>query len=887
MNWLKRLFSRRRLYGDLSVEIQSHLDEKIEELVAAGMSRDEAAAAARREFGNVTLAEENSREVWRWPSFENFLIDIRYGLRQLRKNPGFTFIAILTLALGIGANTAIFSMANAFLFRPLPVKDAERLTVVAVQNGRNAEPDQLSYLDFLDYKRQNDVFSDMTIYGMDLAGLGSQGHADRIIISYVPSNFFSMLGLRPALGRFPEPSEGDAPGTGSVVVLGYNFWRNRFGADPSIIGRTVQLDGRAVTVIGVMEKEFTGPYSIVDMDAYAPVGMYGISTNSKSFFTDRSYDAARTLATLKPGVTPLQAQSNLNVIAQRLAQQYPQTDQGQTARIIPERLARPEPSVSTSITLVATVFMLLVGLVLLVACVNVANLLLAKAATREREIAIRAALGAGRARLVRQLLTESVLLAIAGGACGAGMGMWVCRYADRLRPVGDFPVRFGFTFDWRVFAYVAAVALAAGILAGLVPALRVPSINVNNVLRESGRGMIGDTAHHWLRNGLVAAQIAGSLIVLVAAGLFARSLFRAQSIDLGFDPNNLLNVGINPGLQGYDQPRAEALLRELLRRARSIPGVASASYAFSVPLSYYSQGGLVYAEGLAPMEKSRVPGAGRNSISPEYFKTMGMKLLEGRDFTDADTATSEPVAIVNQVMAKSLWPDEDPIGRRFSYKSASGPFVTVVGVVKNSKNDGIINPPTRYFYLPETQEYYAIHVLQLRTTVPPQSLIPQIEAQVRDLDPNLPLFDVMPMEKSLDGANGYFLFRMGAAFAGTLGGLGLLLAVVGVFGVVSYTASRRTHEIGVRMALGARPASIFGLVLRQALVLVGTGVLIGLLAALGITHLLSSLLVGVSSYDPLTFLTVSALLVAVALLACYLPAHRASHVDPNTALRYE
>ena len=818
---------------------------------------------------------------------ESLWQDIRFGLRVLAKSPAFTAIAVLTLALGIGANTAVFSMANAFLFRPMPVKDADRLVVVALQNDQGGEPGQLSYLDYCDYKQQNNVFTDMTQFTLNLAGLGFQGRADRIIISYVPSNFFSMLGLHPSLGRFPEAGEGDAPGSGSVIVLGYSYWQNRFAADPSVIGRNVSLDGRAVTVIGVMEKEFTGPYSIVDMDAYAPVGMYGMASNSKSYFTARGDRDARVLATLRPGVTPQNAQASLAVIARRLAQQYPQTNQGLTARVVSERLARPEPAVADSIVLVTAVFLVLVGLVLLVACVNVANLLLAKALARQKEIAVRAAMGAGRLRLLRQLLTESVLLAAGGAAAGALMGMWVCRTMDRLRPVGDFPVRLGFTFDWRVFCYVAAVAVGAGILAGLVPALRVPRANLIATLREGGRGAVGDAGHHWLRNGLVMAQVAGSLIVLVAAGLFARSLSRVESIDLGFDPHNLLNVGLNPALQGYDQDRAEALLRDLLRRAGALPGVRSASYAFTVPMSYYSTGEMIYAEGQAPVENSRVPGAGVNAVSPEYFETMRMKILEGRAFTDADTRTSEPVAVVNETMAKRLWPGEDPIGRRFSYKSSSGPFVTVVGLVKNAKTGGITDSPGNYFYLPASQRYMAIHVLQMRTNVPPETLIPAIEAQARELDPNLPLFDMMTMEKSLNGANGYFLFRTGAVLAGVLGGLGLLLAVVGVYGVVSYTASRRTHEIGVRMALGATPSGIFVLVLRQAAVLVGAGVAIGLLAALGLSRLLSSLLVGVSSYDPVTFTGVSAFLVGVALLACYLPARRATRVDPSLALRHE
>ncbi|HUL17055.1 MAG TPA: ABC transporter permease [Terriglobales bacterium] len=818
---------------------------------------------------------------------ESLWQDIRYGLRLLTKSPAFTAIAIVTLALGIGANTAIFSMANAFMFRPLPVKDADRLTVVAVQNGRDSDPEQLSYLDFLDYKQQNNVFTDMTEYTLNLSGLGAQGHADRIIMCYVPSNFFSMLGLHPAIGRFVEPGEGDARGSAPVVVLGYSYWQNRFGGEPSVIGKTVRLDGQAVTVIGVMEKKFTGPYSIVDMDAYAPIGMYGVGAHSNSFFTERADHNARVLATLKPGLTPRQAEAALDVISQRLAQEYPQSDQGFTARVVPEHLARPEPSVANSIGLVATVFLLLVGLVLLVACVNVANLLLAKAAAREKEIAIRAAMGAGRMRLIRQLLTESTLLALAGGAMGAIVGLWACHSMDKLRPVGDFPVRFGFTLDWRVFFYVAGVALTAGIMAGLVPALRVPRTNLVGTLREGGRGMIGDSGHHWLRNGLVTVQVAGSIIVLVAAGLFARSLLRAEAVDLGYDPRNLLNVGINPSLQGYDQDRAEPLLRELLRRAKSLPGVESASFAYTVPMSYYGEGRQIYVEGAVQQEKSRIPGAGINAVSPDYFKTMRMKILEGRAFTDADTKNSEGVAIINETMAKHLWPNQDPLGRRFSYTSASGPYVTIVGLVRNVKNDSITEPPGNFFYLPDTQFYKSVHVLQLRTAVAPESLIPVVEAQVRELDPSLPLFDVMSMERSLSGANGYFLFRMGATFAGVLGGLGLLLAVVGVYGVVSFTASRRTHEIGVRMALGAKPVSIFGLVLRQAIILVGAGVGIGLFGALGVSRLLSSLLVGVNSYDPLTYFGVSALLVTVAMIACYLPAFRATRVDPSVALRYE
>jgi predicted permease len=816
--------------------------------------------------------------------------DIRYGLRMLWKSPGFTAVAILTLALGIGANTAIFSIANVFLFRPLPVKDADRLVAIGVQPGGSTEPNQVSYADFLDYQKQSTVFTGMTAYVLDLVGLGTNGHAERIIVGEVPSNFFSMLGLQPAVGRLVSPGEGDQPGSAYVVVLGYSYWQKRFGGDPKVVGSTVSWDGHAATVIGIVEKKFHGPYAVVDIDAYAPIGMHGTGTgtNSTSFFTDRGATELHVLATLKPGITLQQAEVALNVIGQRLAHDYPQNDQGQVVRVVPERIARPEVSEASSLPLVGGVFLGMVGLVLMVACMNVANLLFARGVSRQKEIAIRASMGAARMRLIRQMLAESIMLALAGGVGGAILGTWVCNALEGVRPLGDFPVRFGFTFDWRVFSYVAAIAAAAGILAGLAPALRVSRANLNDTLREGGRGLIGDGGRrHILRNSLVIAQVAGSLIVLVAAGLFTRSLGQAQSVNFGFDPHNLLNVGLNPELQGYDQPRSEAFLRELLRRAKALPGVESASIAFNVPLSYYGHGADIRAEGRVPDPSNRLPDAGYNVVDPNYFATMRTPVVAGRAFTEADTSSSQLVAIVNQAMARRIWPNQDPLGRRFSYKGEKGPLVTVVGVAGNARLNDLLNDARSFFFVPQTQEYNAIHVLQLRTSVPPESLIPAIEAQISEIDPNMPTFDVMSMERALGGANGFFLYKMGAAFAGVLGALSLVLAVVGVYGVVSYNAVQRTHEMGIRMALGAKPVSVFGLVLRQAAVLVGGGIGIGVLAALAMTRILGSLLVNVSSHDPLTFAAVACLLLVAAFIACYIPAHRAMGLDPLEALRYE
>jgi len=819
------------------------------------------------------------------PWLDSMLQDIRYAVRTLRRDAAFTTVALLILALGIGANTAVFSLGNVFLFRPLPVKDAGRLTVVAVQSKADSDPDQISYPDYLDYQSHSSaIFSGMTGYYIDIVGLGYRGHADRLIIGYVPSNFFAMLGIRPALGRLIALGEGDAPKTGPVVVLGHSYWEKRFGGDPDVIGRTVSLNGTAVTVIGVVPKEFLGPYNLLEMDGYAPIGMLAFGSNP-NVLSAREDHELRVLATLRPGVSVPQAEAALNVVGHRLAQEYPHAVQGQRVRLYPEPNARPEPAASDSKPLVATVFLVMVGLVLVVACLNVANLMLARAAAREKEISIRAALGAGRRRLLRQLLTESMLLAAGGAVGGAILGNWMGHLLNNLRPLGDFPLRLAFAFDWRVFTYVAGVSILAGVLAGLAPALRVSRADLNLALREGGRGLIGESGRHWLRNGLVIAQVAGSLILLVAAGLFTRSLTRAESIELGFEPHNVLNVSLDPGLQGYTQPRAEALCRELLRAAQTLPGVRSASLAFSIPLGYYNNGAPVYPEGQAPPPSQHALGAGLNAVSPEYFTTLRMRILEGRAFTDADSSTSEPVAIVNQAMAERVWPHRDAVGQRFSYKAASGPFVTVVGLVHDAKITSLLDAPGMYFYVPQTQDYRSIHVLQVRTAVPPETLAPAVEGLVRQLDPNLPVYDVMSMEKALEGGNGFLIFKLGAAFAGALGGLGLLLAVVGVYGVVSYSASRRRHEIGIRMALGAQRASIFRLVIGQAVLLLGIGIAAGVAAALGVNRLLVSLLVGVSAYDPITFVGVSAMLMAVALLACYIPAHRAARVEPMAALR--
>ncbi len=918
-DWRQEIARRLRPLGlaptrelEIVEELGQHLEDRYQELRTRGAGEEESRRAALEDLCGEDLLARSLRPLEHKCDPEpvvpgggggrglltSLYQDIRFALRMFRKNPGFTAVAIITLAIGIGANTAIFSLGNVFLFRPLPVRDADRLTVVAVQYHADAEPSQLSYPDFKDYRAQADVFTDMTFYSLTMSGLGYMGHADRIVMAYVPSNFFAMLGIRPALGRLIVPGEGDEPKTGPVVVLGHSYWMRRFGGDPGVIGRGVTLDGKSLMVIGVVPEEFRGPYGILELEAYAPIGMYGAGTGDSGLYTDRRDTELRVLATLKPGVTVKQAEASLNVIARRLASEYPEADYGQIARVIPERLARPEPGVAAYMPLVTAVFFVMVGLVLLVACFNVANLLLARAGAREREIAVRSALGAGRACLIRQLLTENILLAAAGAAGGALAGNWAIRGLERLRPLGDFALRLAFEFDWRVFSYVTAIALGAGIVSGLAPALRISATNLTDSLREAGRGTVGG-GRHLLRNAFVVAQVAGSLIVLVAACLFIRSLTNARSIDLGFNPRNTLNVSLNPKLQGYDKPRAEAFFRELLSRAKSLPGVEAASFSFSVPLGYYGDGTTVFAEGQPRQSNGkRDLSAGYNCVTPDYFSTMRMKILSGRSFLEADTNASRRVAVVNEAMAERLWPRQDPLGRRFSYEGAEGPFksanpdpsgtlVTVVGVVRNARLQSLLDPPGCFFYVPLSQNYKSVQVLQLRTAVPPESLITPVETLVRGLDPNLPMFDVMSMERAMAGANGYFLFEMGAGFASLLGSLSLFLAMIGVYAVVSFAAAARKHEIGIRMALGAKPRSVVGMVVGQALALVGVGIAIGLSAALLVSRVLESLLVGVRSYDYLTYTAVPALMLAVAFVACYIPARRAVSVDPIAALRTE
>jgi predicted permease len=818
---------------------------------------------------------------------KDFWQDVRYGIRMLAKSPASTFVAILTLAVGIGANVAVFSIVNTFLLSPLPVKDPGHLVVVANSTHGYEDPHELSNPDFKDFKAQNNVFSDMTAYLINFAGLSADNRSERVLVTYAKGDYFSALGLQPVLGRLFLPGEGETPGADPIVVLGYSYWQRRFNADPSIVGKSVNLNGQPVTIVGVAPKGFFGTFYIVESNIYVPLGMLPKDPDTAKILTDRDERQLRVLAYVRPGVTNEQARASLQVIADRLEKEYPESNKDVKMAVLPEKLCRPEAGTASAWPMISTIFLGLVGLVLLVTCVNVTNLLLARASARSKEVAIRAALGAGRVRLFRQLLTESILLSGLGGLGGTALGVWLMKLMEGIRLPGDFPMRTSIPLDWRVFLFVGSIAIACGLFAGVVPAWRATRMDLNETLREGGRNVTGGADHNRVRNFLVIAQAAGSLVVLVMAGLFMRSLQRTEKLQLGFNPEHVVNFTMDVKQLGYDEQRGDVFYRQLGERVRGIPGVEAASFAYSVPFGYYSQWDAVWKKGQEGMLESQVPRLPHNTISQDYFRVMGMEIVRGRGIGEQDQSGSPLVAVVNETLAHKLWPGEDPIGHHFRHGTANSPPVEVVGVARDSKYVWIAEDQRAYFYLPLSQNYVGARVLQVRTFLPPSMIARPIEMQVHQLDSNLPVFDVLTMNEALGGGNGFFFFRLAAAFAGVLGGLGLLLAVTGVYGVVSYGVNQRTHEIGIRMALGAQQPKILGMVISQGLKLVLIGLVVGLALSAGLARLMGDFLVNTSTLDPLAYAVASLLLVAVAALACYLPARRAMRVDPLVALRYE
>jgi predicted permease len=814
--------------------------------------------------------------------------DLHFALRQLRKSPSFAITAVLTLALGIGANTAIFSLVNSLLLKPLPVTNPEQIATLAPRDNNGPLLQTLSWNEYKQVRAEGkNSFSDLFAYTISLDGLAVKGQQpDRILTTYVSGNFFDGLALKPAAGRLFLPNEGEVLGNDPVIVLSYDYWMKRFNGDMSVVGRPVNLDGHPMTIVGVAPKGFHGMSSFLNMAAYLPLSelpIAGTPADALNNWQNRIFIVNGRLA---PGISFKQASAELNHVAQSIMRLHPDVEKGLTIQAFPEPQLRINPGDPNTMFIIAGLFLSLAVMVLLLACANVANLVLVRATVREREMAIRTALGARRSRLIRQMITESVTLAIIGGVMGVVLGRFASGALSHLDLHADLPVQFTFDFDWRIFLYSFAVAVLAGVVVGVAPALRIAKGNVNTVLHEGGRGVTG--GRHRLRDSLVVLQIAGSLVMLVVAALFVRSLSAMQTMDFGFKPDHVLNVAIDSNEIGMTDVEARDLAVRITTSLHQLAGVDYASHASSTPLGYFNSGGdRMIIDGASLPANPADANAGDNIVGPEYFKVMGIDLLSGREFTDADNEHGADVAIVSESTAKKFWPHQDPVGRTFRMASEKDRKLRVVGVARDTEFQifgGAKAQP--FFYIPYAQHSKgnSLMIFQIRSQRDLLTLIPAVEKTIHALAPQLPMFQVQTMRQGLYTMNGLLLFQIGASLAAIMGGLGLTLAVIGLYGVVSYTVGRRVHEIGLRMALGATRGLVFRMIYRQSIAIVAFGLGIGLAVALLVAKAVSGFVI-VSVWDPSTYAGVGLVLALAALASCYFPARRAMTVEPMVALR--
>ena len=891
-----RFFRRRRWDEERARELATYIEIETGENIGRGMSPEEARAAAHRKLGNATLVREQIYHMNSFSFVETLWQDIRYGTRMLRKSPGFTFVAVLTLALGIGANTAIFSMVDWLMFQQLPVHDPKSLTYLglALGNGSLHNDPQFSFPEYQEITQQcGTQFADMSAVAFGGSsggqsapdGLTFQGKTHTVQTYFVTGNFFSLLGLQPALGRFFESTDGKSAGADPVTVLSWEYWHSRFQDDPAIVGKNVAINGHTVTIIGVGPKGFVGPTPVVHIQAYLPLGLLVIDAGVPAdFLVKTDVRPLNIFARMKQGVVPEQVSPALNVVGQHMLAHYPRPDEKpirmQAFPLRPPGLITGEGG--NPLTRAAVLFLTLGILILLLACMNVANLLLVRATARQAEMAVRSALGAARRRLVRQLLTESLLLAFLGCAAGIVAGLATTHLLTTIHIPTALPVSFDVRFNWLVFAGAVVVALISSLIVGIAPAVRASRANLNSVLHDSGRSLT--SRHQRLRNVMVAAQVAGSLTLLIVAGLFARSLQSAQRADLGFNPHQVTNITVDPNQIGYPQAKAQAFYQDLLQRVRALPGVESAALAAMIPMGDTEFGGKIDIPDIQPVKGQAHPSALFNAVSTGYFVTMDIPVLRGRDLEELDSATAPHVAVINQAMADKYWPKQDPVGRQFSVPDDPKHPIQIVGVIRNFRMVDPYSPIEPAYYVPLAQHYFSTMTLHIRSAVPGSGIAQQAVALVDSLAPAMPVY-VGSMSEALNGVNGLFLFRLGAILTGLLGGLGLVLAIVGAYGVMSYSVSQRTHEIGIRIALGAQRSQILSLVGRQGLWLVTAGLGIGLLLAFAVGQLIQDFLIGIGPLDAITYTGVSALLAIVAMAACLIPARRAVQTDPMLALR--
>ncbi|HEY6274205.1 MAG TPA: ABC transporter permease [Terriglobales bacterium] len=961
MNWIKQLFCRRRLYRHLSEEIQEHLEEKITELVASGMSREEATHAARREFGNATLIEERSREVWQWPSVENILTDVRYGLRMMRKNPGFTAVAVLTLTLGIGANTAIFSLIEAVMLRSLPVQNPLQLVLLhwsarhppntdgywssgdcADNHGFAAHsPDNPHGCAFSEplFRRmaKTNAFSGVAAFANSgRLNLSGNGPATIIDGQFVSGGFFRTMGVKAAAGRVLEPND-DSPSAMPVAVLNYGYWQSALGGSRDAIGRTIDLNNVPFTIVGVAESRFTGISPGSDYDVWLPLSAGPRITESR-FWANRQDDVGYWWLTivgrLKARTGLAQAQAEVSGVFRNETlhgsvplfngktgggpSPQPGSPRGWSGAgdVASGRSTSAATEDNPEITLVPAqtgltgqrdrfsnplyVLLFAVGIILLIACANLAGLMLARAAARQREIAVRLALGAGRARVVRQLLIESVTLSVIGGAFGLLFAYWGARaiflFVSSNQPR---PLAFATGVDPAVLGFTVAVSLLTGILFGIAPAFRSLRVDLTPALKQADGGLAGSGhgGRKWLSigNGLVVAQVVLAIVVLVGAGLLLRTLANLRNVDIGFNSRNIAIFRIDPTVAGYSDAQIEGFYRELQGRLAETPGVQAATYSMGPPLSGGMMATGFHWPGTPPDQQSV---AGLLEVGPNFFRTLQIPLIGGRSFTAADfslaarnrspapTATATPV-IVNQAFVEKFLGRENPLGKQFGEAPAEAntpadPGHEIIGVVRDTKYNDLRRNVEPTIFSPQSS---GGATFELRTGVDPRAMLPVLRKVVAEVNPSVPLFNVVTASEQIDRL--LFQERLIARLSGFFAILALLLPCVGLYGLLSYEGSRRTHEIGVRMAMGASQGAVLKSVVARGLRLTVIGVGLGIAGALAVTRFLSSLLYGIKPTDLVTLVGVSLILGAVALIATYIPARRATKVDPMVALRYE
>ena len=813
---------------------------------------------------------------------DTLIQDIRYAVRSLGKSPWLVVAVVLSLALGIGANATIFSLVNAIALRPIPSEHPEQLVAVFTSESDGARWGTSSYPDYADFRDRSRSFEGLATYSVNPLSLAAEdGHGRRYLGAIASGNFFTTLRVHAAHGRTLHPADDGSPGANPVVVLSHGLWQRRFQGDPALVGSPIRINGHVFTVVGILPESFRGVFMGITPDLWVPASMSSVANPSSEMLTQRGNRSNFVIGRLAAGATVASTQAELDVAIRQMGTEYPRADSGRFVTVIPEREARVFPAFRGPVMGFMALLLIVVALVLLVACTNVAGLMLARATARRREIGIRLALGASRTRLITQLVTESVLLALAGGGLGMLLALWGTDLLLAFQPPLPFDVALDLRPDGRVLVFTLVVSVLTGIVFGLVPALESVRSDVMPALRDESSG----ARRSRLRSGLVIAQIALSTLLLAGAGLFVRGLRNAYTLDPGFDPRHVVVMSFDLELQGYDHARGAAFQREVIGRVALQPGVESAAFAEHLPLGLGSQNGGVVVEGHTPADGHMLE-ISCDAVSPGYFATLRMPIVRGREFSATDREGGPGVAIVNETFARRFWPGQDPIGRRITRDtSGEGGWLEVVGVARNSKYNTFNEDPLPYFYESLTQAYSHEVTLAVRSTGDARATTARMQDVVKALDPTLPIYDVKTLEEHM----GVSLLpaRLVSTLLGGFGVLALLLSGIGLSGVVSYFTSQRTKEIGIRMALGALPTHVIALVVGHGMRLATAGLALGVALALGVTHLVRGFLYGVSPADPFTFVTIVVILAAVTLTATWLPARRASRVDPMIALRHD